>query len=126
MLGHQSNANEQNRRPSSEPTSSSTPSGRILVKRPPLVEGETSFKTQALCASQIEELNSPVVQQSPLLVQELANLRDALQDQETTVVGKGNLKLDELEQTHTVDVKLPSPTFVMHLLQLMADEGRKQ
>jgi hypothetical protein len=98
----------------------------MLVKRPPLVEGETSFKIQALRASQVEELKSPAAQQSPAVVQELANLRDALQDQETTGVDKGNVESDELEQTHALDVTLPPPTFVMQLLQLLADERCKQ
>ncbi|KAH6950944.1 hypothetical protein DER45DRAFT_579137 [Fusarium avenaceum] len=123
ILGHQPNVSDQNRHSSSEFTSSSASSGRILVKRPPLIEGETSFKAQALCASQVEELNSPVVQQSPAFVQELANLKNALQDQETTMVGGDSVKADELDQTHALDVELPSPTFIMQLLQLMTDEG---
>ncbi|EXM24766.1 hypothetical protein RAB80_002274 [Fusarium oxysporum f. sp. vasinfectum] len=121
-MGHQLNANQQNRHSSSELPSSSTLSDRALVKRPPLVEGETSFKTQALHASQVEELKSPAAQQSPAFVQELANLKDALQDQETSGIGKGNVKAGQLEQTHVADVKIPPPTSVMQLLQLMADE----
>ncbi|TVY66272.1 putative transcriptional regulatory protein [Fusarium oxysporum f. sp. cubense] len=121
-MGHQLNANQQNRHSSSELPSSSTLLDRALVKRPPLVEGETSFKTQALHASQVEELKSPAAQQSPTFVQELANLKDALQDQETSGIGKGNVKAGQLEQTHVADVKIPPPTSVMQLLQLMADE----
>ncbi|RKK19757.1 hypothetical protein BFJ65_g6471 [Fusarium oxysporum f. sp. cepae] len=121
-MGHQLNANEQNRHSSSELPSISTLLDRALVKRPPLVEGETSFKTQALHASQVEELKSPAAQQSPTFVQELANLKDALQDQETSGLGKGNVKSGQLEQAHVPDVKIPPPTSVMQLLQLMADE----
>lgn len=125
-MGHQLNANEQNRHSSSELPSISTLLDRALVKRPPLVEGETSFKTQALHASQVEELKSPAAQQSPTFVQELANLKDALQDQVTSGLGKGNVKSGQLEQAHVPDVKIPPPTSVMQLLQLMADERRKQ
>jgi hypothetical protein len=125
-MGHQLNANQQNRHSSSELPSSSTLSDRALVKRPPLVEGETSFKAQALHASQVEELKSPAAQQSPAFVQGLVNLKDALQDQDTSGIGKGNVKAAQLQQTHVPYVKIPPPTSVMQLLQLMADERRKQ
>ncbi|KAL5623762.1 hypothetical protein FOBRF1_003012 [Fusarium oxysporum] len=122
ILGYQANANEQNRHSLSELANSSTPLDRVLAKRPPLVEGETSFHAQALHASQVEELKSPAAQQSPAFVKELANLKDALQDQDPSGIGQDNVKLNDLGQTPVLDAKLPPPKLVMQLLRLMADE----
>lgn len=90
------------------------------------MEGDISFGTQALKASEVPELTIPVAFQSPALAQELANLRDMLKDQGDSKIIQGDDKSDKLGHPQTPHIELPPLAFVKQLLKSLGDGNGAQ
>lgn len=104
---------------------SSRPDERLFHRQSP-VEGETSFGTQVLQASEVVELTSPGTSQSPAFAQELANLRGVLRDQGGPSASRENAKSDGSGHTQIPETELPPAAFIMQLLKSLRDEQGTQ
>lgn len=89
--------------------------------RAALPEGDSSFGSQALHASQIAELTSSEASQSPIVMLELAKLRDMAQDQTAPRSVRHHYLSGLRREGPKSDMELPPSDFVVQVLRVLRE-----